>query len=249
VERSFWTPKHPSLPPFPCPRCTVGRLKVRNDDIGYKTAHHLTMAYQEAELYPDVNGGLFHAFMVCSHEKCGEVVSVAGDFTVEYHFRGHDFNNDPKVDEDFEYRVRSMRPAPPIITFSSALDALTREHLEKSFELFWVDLGACANRLRIVVESLLDQIGVPRTRAGANKNLDLNTRIVELDAMKPGHSDVLHALRYVGNIGSHEGEAGMTEVLDCYELLEATLEELLDNKRAKLAAKAASIKARRGRPT
>ncbi|MGG7581724.1 DUF4145 domain-containing protein [Rhizobium sp. Nf11,1] len=252
VEQNLWLEEYEQkLPAFICPHCNTGRLALTKKGISRKTPHYLHQQYREAELH-DMGAGIFHAFMVCQMENCGEVVSVTGDFRVQYDYVGTDYNRDPIVDEDLKLTVRAIMPAPPIISFSEALAERPAGHLLKSFELFWVDLGSCANRVRIVVETLLDQLSVPRQRTGKKGNLvDMNLmdRIDELDKIKPGHGDALQALREVGNVGSHEGVVDLSDLLDCYELLEATLEELLDDKRAKLASKAASIRARKGRPS
>jgi hypothetical protein len=238
------------LPPFECPNCTVGRLAIKKENESWKTPHHEAQAYQELEL-DHIMGGRYHAFMVCQHANCGEVVSVIGDYVTEHLLLGRDRWDNPIVENDTNITPRAMMPAPHIIKVSPELSAVARNHLVRSFELFWVDIGSCANRIRIFLEAVLDQLGVIREKQrpdGTTYVLNLFQRVNELGAVKPGHEEALHALREVGNVGSHEGDAAIDDVLDCYELLEATLEELLENKKAKLAAKAAAIRARKGRP-
>jgi hypothetical protein len=53
----------------------------------------------------------------------------------------------------------------------------------------------------------------------------------------------------VGNVASHEGEVNRGFVLDCFELLEESLVELVEDRRAKLTAKAQRIIAGKGKPT
>lgn len=251
MERRIWKKSYQSFPSFSCPECLEGRLEVSKENEHYFMPRHLQAAYQEHGLYGDHTAGAFHAFMICHREQCGEVISIVGRYTKQFHFVGRNYNGEPKIDEDTEFTPTAISPAPPIISYSPQLADTPRSHLEKSFELFWVDLGSCANRLRIVVETLLDQFLVPRVKSrtdGSTYSLNLAQRIDELGAIKPGHTDVLQALREVGNVGSHEGDAGFEDILDCYELLEATLDELLEDKSAKHAAMAASIRARKGHP-
>jgi hypothetical protein len=189
--------------------------------------------------------------MTCDYEFCGEVVAVSGDF------RSHDeyvYNPETEEHDSFEDKMllpKSMVPAPPIITWPENLDAAPRQHLVHSFELFWINRGACAGRLRIFIEALLDQLGVVREgtkRNGKNGTLDLSEPIDELDKVKPGHKAALDALRYVGNFGSHEGDAAFEDLVVCYDILETTLVELIENKRAKLEAEVAAIITRKGKP-
>jgi hypothetical protein len=78
-------------------------------------------------------------------------------------------------------------------------------------------------------------------------SLDLSERIDEFEKMKPAHKDALDALRHVGNYGSHEGQADKEALLDCFELLEDALSELIDEKKAMLAAKAQTLIQNKGK--
>lgn len=106
-----------------------------------------------------------------------------------------------------------------------------------AFELFWSDAGACANRLRIVVELLLDQLGIVRHgQKGKRKNarLDLSDRIDLLTVAQPGHEKISHGAAY--RWYSCEGGVELDELLDCFELLEDALIELLERRRENLDA-------------
>ncbi|MGO8061308.1 DUF4145 domain-containing protein [Rhizobium johnstonii] len=252
MEQNLWLEVYKqTLPAFMCPHCNTGRLAVSKKGISRKTPHYLLQQYREAELH-DEGAGLFHAFMACQMDNCGEVVSVTGDYHVQFDYAGIDNNNEPIIHEDLRLRVRAVVPAPRMINFSEALADIPAGHLLKSFELFWVDLGSCANRIRIFVETLLDQFSVPRIQlrtAAKPTVLNLSQRIDELDRLKPGHSQALQTLREIGNVGSHEGAVALSDLLDCYEALEHTLAELLDNKSANRAARLANIRSRKGRPS
>ncbi|WP_164517751.1 DUF4145 domain-containing protein [Rhizobium sp. TAL182] len=147
--------------------------------------------------------------------------------------------------------VRHIYPAPHIIEVSGELPSECVEHLELAFELYWVDKAAAANRLRILVERLMDHFDVPAERNGKNNKthtLNLSERIDEFEKMTPGHKDALDALRFVGNYGSHAGQSDQKALLDAFEILEGALSELVDNKKAKLAAKAKALIQSKGNP-
>lgn len=97
----------------------------------------------------------------------------------------------------------------------------------------------------------MDHFNVPTKGKGQKKNshvLDMFERIAEFDIIKPGHKDALEAMRHVGNYGSHVGQSDKEYLLDCFELLEDALVELIDNKKAVLAAKAQKIIKNKGNP-
>lgn len=175
---------------------------------------------------------------------------VAGDFEEHYHHQYDEETGEAVEFTDTNYSPRIMHPAPPMIELPGKLSKEAKEHMTRAYELFWSDAGACANRLRIVVELLLDQLQIPRRGPkGKHKNarLDLSDRIGLLKDLRPGHDKALTALRIVGNTGSHEGVVEFEELLDCFELLEDALIELLDRRRENLDAKAQRIIDRRAK--
>lgn len=190
-------------------------------------------------------------FLRCERQFCGEIVVVAGDYSTEFH-HDHDYETDsPITHEATNYRPHSMSPAPEIISYPVKLNKDSKEHLRRSFALFWVDHASCANRLRIVAEYLLDQLGIPREGPKGKRKLarlDLSDRIDLLKVAQPGHDDALNALRFVGNVGSHEGVVDFEDLLTCYEAIEDAMVELIEQRKAKLAQKVQEINARKGKP-
>jgi hypothetical protein len=231
-----------------CPRCSKGILKNKKDSFVRLVPIHVSRKIENEELQGEVSWGRFSGYLECDAFGCGELVVVAGDFEEHTHYQFDDETRDPVEFTDMNYSPSIMHPAPPMIELPRNLNKDAKGHMTRAFELFWSDLGACANRLRIVVELLLDQLGIPRKGPkGKRKNtrLDLSDRIDLLKITRPGHEKALTALRIVGNTGSHEGVVEFEELLDCFELLEDALIELLEARRAKLEAKADAIIKRR----
>ncbi|NEJ72070.1 DUF4145 domain-containing protein [Rhizobium phaseoli] len=201
-----------------------------------------------AESEPDWTMERFVALLKCDVAHCGEVVAVGGNRVAE-------------LFQDFEGREQHwesalvplfVRPAPHIIPVSKNLSPACNKQLGKAFELYWLDKASCANRLRIFVERLMDHFEAPTTKLTKKDKvhlLNLSERIEEFDKMKPGHKDALDALRHVGNYGSHEGQIDTAALLDCFELLEDALDELIDEKKAMLAAKAQKLIQNKGKNT
>ncbi|OHV80122.1 hypothetical protein LCM4579_22780 [Ensifer sp. LCM 4579] len=159
-------------------------------------------------------------------------------------------------DEEFGWAMRealfpdSIIPAPHIIKFSEKLAPKSMRHLLKAFQLFWVDTGASANRLRICIEMLLDQLKVPRfnkPKKGKKRvRLALGVRLTKLTGKRAAQKHILDALRVIGNVGSHDGGTDRDLLLTAFGLLEDVLGELLDNKTANRDALARKIVAAKG---
>lgn len=250
MDNKLWRQYYSALPFFPCPRCTNGRLKSKAKQFHQHQPTHVANALSEMEMQ-DVSEGRFMCFLVCDFAFCGEVVAVSGNYTSHEEYVYNEDTENHDVHENRHLGVRAMIPAPPIITWPKGLAEVPRGHLVQAFELFWINRGACANRLRIFIETFLDQMGT--AREGRRKNgkhgiLDLSERIDLLEQEKPGHKTSFDALRNVGNFGSHEGDADFDDLLFCFELLEDTLIELLEERRAKRQAKAEALIKRKGKP-
>lgn len=249
MERKHWKRSYGYFPQFSCPRCSKGSLRATKDKYK-REPKHVTDMLREHEIQGETSEGRFIAMLKCSNRMCGEMVAIVGDYesnsTID-----HGPDGGLEVFWDDIFRPTSMHPAPPIISWPKSIDGAAKMHLLISFELFWVDLAACANRLRIAVEFLLDLLGIPRERPlgeKGRKSLDLAERITRLGAGRPGHESALNALRHIGNIGSHHGMVDFESVLDCYELLEDAMVELLERRRERLEAIAQRINDENAKP-
>ncbi|MCX5580282.1 DUF4145 domain-containing protein [Kaistia terrae] len=246
MRRDLWDAGFTALPKWTCPQCESGSLLTMPDFPRWEETEYSKEEQDHQDSEPDWTVERFVALMKCEVATCGEIVVVGGD-------------RQAWMQDDYERNTQSwesilvcgyVRPAPNIIPISHNLPSECSKQLKKGFELYWVDKAAAANRLRIFVERLMDHFKVPTKGKGKKvkvHTLDLSERIDEFDTMKPGHKDALDALRHVGDYGSHQGEADAQALLDCFELLEDALAELIDQKKAMLAAKAQKLIQNKGK--
>lgn len=190
--------------------------------------------------------GRFTAYLGCHRTECREVATVSGDYRREEVTIWDAWAEHNGTGYANTYAVHSFHPAPSIISIPASLNDLAKNHLTKAFDLFWNDYASCANRLRIVVEHLLDQFDIPR-KAENGKYVDLNFRIGEMTKVRPDQADFLNALRWVGNAGSHDGVVDFDDLLHSFEMLEHVLTELLGDARAAMRAEAQRIIAAKGK--
>ena len=87
--------------------------------------------------------------------------------------------------------------------------------------------------LRIILQNtlgeLLNEFNVPKLRQPVKGRIhvfSLNERIVEFEKVKPKVGSFLHAIKLIGNAGSHSSEVTRNDVLDAYELMDYSLESL-----------------------
>lgn len=224
--RDLWSESFPEheIPAFPCPACDRGNLRYLNKSLRLEEPEGSRIAQQNGDITPLDAIFRFAMFLKCAVGKCGNIVSVHGDAMLqEQHRWEHD-------EERFFHLLtpHGMHPAPPLATIPNETPRSVSDELWVAFSLFWVDHGSCANRLRISVEKVLDELGAP--------NGTLFERIQAFKASDPDHADTFDALRHVGNVGSHDGAVEPEAILDAFEIYQDALAELFGNRKAKIAA-------------
>ena len=256
INKKTWLESFPpdNLPDFPCPHCgkltlVLDQKSVTTDEPAYSKANHADENFDV-----DWVEERFIAFLKCSVTTCGETVAVSGRVVVE-----------PAYDDDGSTKYvgmlepRSMYPAPPIITLSKNTPGAVANELALAFQFYWGDFGACATKIRTSVERLMDHFKAPRyrrakdpkkpTAPGKLKQLDLSTRIDKFISATGNvvHRDHLHALRVVGNLGTHDNVLKRSEILDAFEVYEHALSELIDKKSAVIARTAKKLQKKAGK--
>jgi hypothetical protein len=217
------------VPSWPCPRCN-GTLKTKKDSVQQASSTYAKYVEDQFEI-PE----RFVMFMQCTSPACGEIVAVMGDVATI-----------PEQDADdhselVEYFAPSfMDPPPPIIAMPKRVPEPVIEEIKLAFQLYWVDYRVCAARLRTSLERLMDHFGVAKTRiqkdspnkSGRRRPVDLAARIDKLPK-KIGSQDfskILHALRVIGNLGTHGSKVTQAAMLDSFQLYEMALEKLFEDK-------------------
>ena len=164
----------------------------------------------------------FSGWLVCGHARCGEVVAVSGVVSHRY-----DYDDCGKTVVRERLHPVAMHPPPPVIGIADEVPETIQKVLSASFGLFWLNQEACAGRLRLVVELVLDKQGVPReTRDGTF--VPLHKRIENWRSSENGaaFADSLMAIKWLGNVGVHEDDVSRDRLLVAYELLDRALKRL-----------------------
>lgn len=207
------------LPSWSCPTCGRGilrcidGLRIHEDSV---TKEESGNEYWEYEY----NKYVFHGLLSCG--ECKEAVLVIG--------KGHIEHDSDRWREEASY-VQWLTPCyftPPLKIIRPLLDEETPEVitdlLTKAFELFWCDPDSCLNRLRAVVEQILNGQGVRNRRAGGGF-ISLAERIGNFNDSRYSHvKDALTAAKHMGNDGSHGfSEATREDLLDAFAVIEYCL--------------------------
>lgn len=237
IDRTIWIGVFEAnqFPTFPCPQCNHGRLIFQNNTLRREEPKHSELAKQHDAWEPEWTVERFSVHLRCAEPACGEIVVVSGD------------NEWVEIqDEEVGWsitsalRPRMMYPPPPIILLPENTPSTVSERIEAACGLFWFDVGAAANSLKMSVKFLLDHLNVPRNsiskKTGKNFDLDLNGRIQFYEKSSPPHAETFHALRVIGNLGSQGTNVTKDTLLDAFEIYEDALSEVIGERTARLNA-------------
>jgi Domain of unknown function (DUF4145) len=256
MEKKLWYVafSRDDVPAFPCPRCKKPTLELDKDTLTIKEPVYSKQGRSHPEWEPDFVTETFIAMLRCRRAECGEIVTLAGEISPE---PGYDEDGD--LSYEGMLKPRAIYPAPEMISLPRNIPRAVRAELHLAFQLYWADFGACATKLRTSVERLMDHFKVvkyqvvkdPRkpTKRGKLRPYDLSVRIDKFIAATGNvvHQDLLHALRVVGNVGTHRNELDRDEILDAFEVYEHVLSELLDKKSAQITKVARKLRESAGR--
>lgn len=219
----------------PCPTCNVGTLIPPSKE----KAHQSETVDSRENNYEYKSEYVFSVHLRCNN--CEDVVVASGRKLEEYpYFKGG--------------RVLksiipvSFYPAPKIITLPISCPASVGKVLNESFALYWLDLSSCANKIRIAIEILLNELNViSSTQTNKGKQiLSLHKRIEEFGYSNAEVAKCLLAIKWIGNAGSHLSEVTKDDVLNAYELLEYSLDELYDDRKKKIRELSDKINSAKG---
>jgi hypothetical protein len=209
------------VPPWKCPSCTEGRLKLAGEFSIHSDA--ATQQCQNEEWFePEDYHYVFTGMLHCG--SCNEKVAISGDGNVEedYDEEGNREYSTILTPKFFYPPLRIIEP-----NVADTLPVQVSTYLEKAFQVFWCDADSSVNRLRTVVEYLLDGLGISRTGL-KDERLFLGPRIDLL--VDPKHNLVkgaLNSIRHMGNEGSHGSvDIQRPELLLAFSVVNYCLEQL-----------------------
>ena len=221
MDRDLWRPhwQEGDYPSLPCPNCSA-TLNFEPESLAVRTSAH---NMQLVDLTDDEHAlAGFTAWLVCGHSRCAQAVSASGYCT--YHYA---YDHEGKTVTKHVFSPKSLLPSPPLLVLNSDVPEPIHETLRGSFDLFWLDSEACANRLRLALELILKDRGFPATDADG-KFTALHNRIDNWHA-RYGALTVatsLMAIKWLGNAASHETGISRDRLLDAYEIFSQLLKRL-----------------------
>jgi hypothetical protein len=243
VDRSLFATTFSALPDWPCPTCGKGYLKAAKDLLLDRETGPSKAAQDCDGWEPEWIERRFAGLLVCNFGNCGELVAVLGHVSIVEEY-GYDREGQMTQEYIDRYTPHSLWPAPLLIRPSEDTPDLVKAALREAAGLIWQSAEGAANQVRQAVEYLMDERGITKSTQGAF--LSLHSRIKEFELQDAKNAEILLAVKWLGNSGSHAGGLTREDVFDAFDMIELVLTNLYDTTLATIMAKVRAINTHKG---
>lgn len=241
MDRDIWLQSFDrnSLPTWPCPICEKGHVVSRKRHFQHGETVSSVRMRKSDDWEPEWIEYVFTAWGKCSNSSCEQLFAVSGTggITPFYTEEGTEWG-------DF-FNAKNCIPMAHIIKIPSKCPSEVREPLLAAFSMFWQNPEACAGRIRVSLECLMNHLGIPKkvtTKKGKSADLTLHGRLDKFVLIDPKNGPPLIALKWLGNAGSHESSSvSHADLLDAFEIMEHALSEIIDERSVRVAALAKKL--------
>lgn len=232
ISRTIWknafTEKN--IPEWNCPTCNSGILKGQKKDFKSYESATSRSAHGHDDWDPEWISGSFHGILTCNNVNCGEQVLVMGNMSVdgyeEYDERyGFEYNS-----TEF-FHPQMFVPTLNLFNINPEVPDNINKAIVESFKIYWLDISSCANKIRIATELIMDEQKIAKTyvSAGKRKGYTLHKRIELFKVNKPEEAELLMAIKWIGNFGSHGGiQLTKDDLIDAFEILDHVTTKLYE---------------------
>jgi hypothetical protein len=181
-----------------------------------------------------------------SCENCNELVIMTG---ISYSENQIIIYDDPHYNKDrILYSPLFFTPTIPLFNIHHKCPSEVKNEIIRSFALYWNDVDSCVNKLRLSIELLMDSLEIDcSSEEKSKRRLTLHQRIDLFKKKNRKVGEILEAIKWIGNKGSHANtKLIVNEVITAYELLEHALNELYEPQKDEMHDIAKEINKRKG---
>ena len=206
-----------------CPNCPTGHVRfgLPAEDESYASAS--SRGHEAFE--PEWINGTFTIRGECENPDCKQAVHGTGNYFVATSIKsGPDdpWDEGPEPFSPF-YQLSHLHPPMHLMPVPRSAPDELREGVLRASRVLFADAGLAATALRAVVERFLTAQGVSSTkRTGQFRGA--HQRIAEwrdADETRKPTADLLFAVKWLGNVGTHEiSDLTTLEVIDGAKLLD-----------------------------
>lgn len=222
---------HNKFPLWTCPMCDTGHLGMDKESVRIIESVDSIKSRSHEDWDPFWIRGSFSGVLKCVNSDCEESIQIIGTMSgsiverIEEDEDGFGYVvSNPNVSQE-DLLPLAFFPTLKIFKIHSDVPAAIATAIIETFKLYWIDTEACCNKIRTVVELILDEQNVDKTGFSKKKkeiiNLILNDRIDLFKNKKPEEAEFMLAIKWIGNEGSHNiNTLTKNDALDAYDMLD-----------------------------
>lgn len=160
MEKNVYIGKYPA---WICPTCNSGVLCGGKKDIIIHECVDSDKNRADHDWEPEWVYGWFTGSLKCNSSRCGEIAFVTGTMNL---IEDHEYDEQSQR-YNFVY-VESLEPnlfIPSLNIFTPHSDIPEQivKMIKDSFRFFWMDPASCGNKIRTIIEVLMDHQNIPKT--------------------------------------------------------------------------------------
>jgi hypothetical protein len=201
-ERHHFSDRQPIE--WQCGKCYIGQLRASTDYGNNMLRNRAAKS--------------FVCQLKCTNSECHAIYFASGKW-------GKFDNLGTEISINYEgencrryFFPTSFVPILPLFSLTPGTPPSLTKSIQEAFSLYWLSPDACANAIRSSLECLLDAQNIP-----VPNGRNLHSRIEKFKTIDSRNAEMLLAIKWIGNFGSHERELDRNDVLDAFDLLASVL--------------------------
>ncbi|MDJ9217530.1 DUF4145 domain-containing protein [Atlantibacter hermannii] len=211
---------------WPCPTCHQKTLKILKNTFVTKDSAATRLNWGQDWFDPEMSETVFICIAECTRPTCKEVVAcsgIGGEMLVWEEGQGDHLES--------WYKPISFSPTLHPFQIPEKCAEEVRQPLTASFAVYLSQPGSAANLIRITVENMLTKIGVPKLN-DKNNLVPLDKRIKNLDGEYASYKEILMAIKFLGNAGSHTcDEVEIGDIEDAFAVMEYVVNDFFSGRK------------------
>jgi hypothetical protein len=233
------------FPQFQCPNCENYSQMITNLNSSESIESQNELDHEAWD--PMWIGGDFAA--ICACQSCGQKVYMVGTYIMDQYYEP-DYTGDGRPELNYEevYSVKYMSPAMILMALPAKCPKEVKEYIQSASEAMFTSPDLAASRIRTSIDELLTSQNVYKFKDKNGKQFRRTTheRIKLFEEKNKEVANLLEAVKWIGNEGTHDTTLTISDFLDGVEIYSLALDLLFDTKKDSIRKKAAEINKNKG---
>lgn len=226
----FWLGMTPN---WNCPHCSAGKIIIDESMFIYQETDE-SLAERNHEAW-ELNWIEYHFIGTLTCTKCKDNTFFTGTGTV------FDFQSPETGEHEPEKRFKPkyFLPALSLMDIPEGCPESVRKTIQESFSVAWASFSGAGSLVRASIETLIDEIA-PDLEGTLGNKINFYTKRDQITG------ELLKAVKWLGNTGSHEASLEEHDLASAYKILELALMNLYGEKNVEITNIAKLINSSKG---